>query len=221
MPDSFCPACGRAARDNDRYCRGCGGVLTDGARALGAIDEAESLVARGLLDEAIATVQRAIGIGETAELQVALSTLYLRRGGQKEARRALDRALQIDSGCAVAHAYVGGMLIHAGQVHEAHVRLDLARDLAPDDLIVLIKRAEFWLRLGIFDNARQELRHGLQNGGGSPQVRAMAETMFAAIERKSRGSFTRKLVSLPSLGALKNVIKHTPKAGTSAAEVEA
>lgn len=221
MPDQFCPSCGFGARGTDAFCRGCGAALTDDARAAGPIAEAEALVERGQLDEAIAALQRALSAAETPELHVAVSTLYLRRGDGAGARRALDRALALDPACAVAHAYVAGMDLHAGRVADAQDRLDHARDLAPDDLIVRIKRAEFWLRLGIFDNARAELRPALQNCGGSPDNRAIAEAMFASIEKRSRGSFTRKTVALPTLAAAKKLFRHGPARNAAPAEVEA
>ena len=167
MPSTeFCSGCGRGAREGDRYCRGCG-MLLDEAMAGEPIAEAEAYAAAGQLAQAIATIQRAIGAGESADLQIALCTLYLRRGGQGDARRALDRALALDANSAVAHAYIAGLDMHAGRVAEAQQRLDHALSLAPDDLIVRIKRAEYWLRLGIFDNAKLELRRALQNGGGA------------------------------------------------------
>lgn len=221
MPDQYCPSCGSGARSSDAFCRACGRALSDDARAAGPIAEAEALVERGQLDEAIATLQRALSEAETPDLHVAVCTLYLRRGDAAGARRALERAISLDPGCAVAHAYIAGMDLHAGRVADAQDRLDYARDLAPDDLIVRIKRAEYWLRLGIFDNARAELRHALQNGGGSPQNRAIAEAMFASIEKRSRGSFTRKTVALPSLGAAKKLFRHGPARDAARAEAEA
>ena len=220
MSAAFCPACGRRGEPHDLFCRACGGALTDAARASGPIAEAESLVSRGLLAEAIATVQRAIGEGGTPDLHVALATLYLRRGGAVEARRELDMALALDPRHAVAHAYVGGMLIDKGLVAEAQERLDLAVRLAPHDLIVLMKRAEYWLRLGIFSNARAELVHGLQDGGGAPHVRAMAEAMLTAVEMRSRNSFSRQLVSLPSLGGWKRVFRRSGHTAATPVEAE-
>ena len=221
MADTYCASCGHNSRAEDRFCRACGAPLTDDARADGPVAEAEALVSRGLLTDAIATIQRGLSEAETPELHVALSTLYLRRGDVTDARRALDRALAIDPNCAVAHAYIGGMLIHEGRVEEAQARLDLARDLAPDDLIVLMKRAEFWLRLGILDNARVELRHGLQDGGGSPQTRAMAETMYAAIEKRMRSSFVRKTVTFPSVRGLINLVRRPGSTPAATNEAEA
>ena len=221
MPDQYCPSCGSAARSIDAFCRGCGCALTDDALAAGPIAVAEALVERGFLDEAVATVQRALSEAETPELHLALSTLYLRRGDGDGARRGLDRAIALDASCAVAHAFVAGMDLHAGRVVEAQERLDHARDLAPDDLIVRVKRAEFWLRLGIFDNARAELRHALRNGGGSPQNRAIAEAMFASIEKRSRGSFTRKMVALPTFAAARKLFRHGTARDAAPAEAEA
>ena len=219
MAGNFCPSCGNRGEPHDLFCRGCGGALSEAARASGPIAEAESLVERGLLAEAIATVQRALGAGATPDLYVALATLYLRRGGAADARRELEEALALDPECAVAHAYAGGMLLQAGDVAEAQGRLDRAYELAPDDLIVLMKRAEFWLRLGIFENARAELKHGLQDGGGAPHTRAMAEAMLLAIEKRSRNSFTRQIVALPDVGALKRMFRRSGR--TAATPVEA
>ena len=59
MDTRFCPACGFRTQEGDRFCRGCGDALTDDARASGPIAEAEALVSRGQLEEAVATMQRA------------------------------------------------------------------------------------------------------------------------------------------------------------------
>ncbi len=219
MSGSFCPSCGNRGKPYDLFCRACGGALTEAARASGPIAEAASLVERGMLAEAIATVQRALSAGAAPDLHVALATLYLRRGGGAEAQRELEEALALDPECAVAHAYAGGMLLQAGDVAEAQGRLDLAYQLAPHDLIVLMKRAEFWLRLGIFEKARAELKHGLQDGGGEPHVRSMAEAMLLSVEKRSRNSFTRQLVALPDFGALKRMFRRSGR--TDATPVEA
>jgi Flp pilus assembly protein TadD len=221
MPAEFCPACGHHGQPSDLYCRGCGTALSDDARAMGPIAEAQALVERGLLDESIATIQRAIGETETPELHVALATLHLRRGGMTEARRSLDTALTLDPRCAVAHAYAGGLLLHAGQVHEAQEELEIALSLAPDDLIVLMKRAELWIRLGIFDRAKDDLRRGLRNGGGTPQTRALAEAMYAAAEKRSRGTFVRQMVKLPSLTGVVKLFKRPADLPAAPTEVEA
>ncbi len=220
MPTEFCPLCGHHGEPHDLFCRACGGALTDDARAGGAIVEAESLVTRGMLAEAIATIQRAIGQSETADLHVALATLYLRRGSAGGARREIEAALALDNNNAVAHAYMGGILLNAGEAEHARARLDLARDLAPNDLIVLMKRAEYWLRLGIFDNARHEIALGLQDGGGAPHVRAMAEMMLATIERRSKNSFSRQLVTLPRLGGIRRLVGRSQDEAEGSVEVE-
>jgi tetratricopeptide (TPR) repeat protein len=220
MSTEYCPVCGHHGEPHDLFCRACGGALTDAARAAGPIAEAESLVSRGMLAEAIATVQRAIGQADARDLHVALATLYMRRGGAAEARRELDAALALDPENAVAHAYVGGMLLDKGLVAEAQERLDLAVRLAPNDLIILMKRAEYWLRLGIFSNARAEITRGLQDGGGAPHVRAMAEAMLAAIEKRSRNSFTRQMVSLPSLTGFKRMFGRSDQTAATPTEAE-
>jgi tetratricopeptide (TPR) repeat protein len=220
MPASFCPSCGHRGESHDLFCRACGGALTDAARAAGPIAEADSLVARGLLTDAIATVQRAIGLGSTPDLHVALATLYMRRGGAAEARRELDAALALDPRSAVAHAYVGGMLLQAGDAAQAQERLDRAYELAPNDLIVLMKRAEYWLRLGIFEKARAELTQGLRDGGGAPHVRSMAEAMLLAVEKRSRNAFTRQTVALPDISALKRMFRRSGHTAATPAEAE-
>src|SRR5207249_10728034 len=103
--------------------------------------EAEAYAAAGQRAQAIATIQRAIGTAESADLQIALCTLYLRRGGQGDARRALDRALALDANSAGAHAYIAGLYMHAGRVAGAQQRLAHALSLAPHALSRRIKRA--------------------------------------------------------------------------------
>jgi tetratricopeptide (TPR) repeat protein len=216
----FCAACGREARINDRYCRGCGEALVDDARDAGPIGEAESLVARGHLDEAIATIQRAVGVRDSAELHVGLATLYLRRGGTAEATRELDRAIELDPGCAVAHAYTGALLVRRGLIDDAQAALDRALALAPNDIVVSLKRAEFFVALGILDNAAAELRHGLQNGGGAAETRAVAGKLLEDVERRLSRSVRRTPVSLPHLDGLRRVFGRAAAVPDAATEGE-
>lgn len=201
MPDLFCGACGRHSRPDDRFCRACGAALTDGAAAAGPIDEAEALVARGLLGDAIAVVRRGIGAADMADLRVALATLYLRRGDIDAATRELHAAVALDPSHAVAHAYTGALLLRTGDVDGAETALDRARDLAPDDLIVAMKRAEFFAALGILGRACDELRRGLAECGGAPDTRAAAARTLADLERRLARSITRRPARLPDLGA--------------------
>jgi len=220
---NYCPGCGRQASATDRYCRGCGDALTDDASIADPIAEAEAAMARGLLPEAIATLQRAIGEAPAAHLHVALATLYLRRGDGGQARRELERALDVDPEYGVAYAYLGGMAAQAGRVHDAEELLERAKSLAPNDVLVAIKRAEYWLLLGIYDSARDELRYALRESGGNPGERELAQSMLAAIEQRRRGSFTRNTVSLPNLGgALRSrfVRKSRQMAETEATECQ-
>jgi tetratricopeptide (TPR) repeat protein len=200
MPDEFCGACGRQGRPNDRFCRGCGESLTGEVIAGDPIREAESLAVGGHLTEAVATVLREIGAHDSAALRVALATLYLRRCGAGDAARELDRAIELDPGCAVAHAYRGALLVRLGRVDEAEEALDLARDLAPDDLLVTMKRAEYFIVLGVLGRACDELRHGLSEGGGDPDLRETATRTLAEVEQRLRGSITRHPANLPRLG---------------------
>jgi Flp pilus assembly protein TadD len=202
MHDDYCAACGRPRRSADRFCRGCGEPLDDVARTLGPIDEAEGLLARGHLDEAVVTLQRALGAHETAELHVALSTVYVRRGSVADAHRELERAVALDPHCAIAHAYAGALFMRAGRPDEARERLDLARELAPNDMVVSLKRAEMWLMLGVLGNAGAELEHGLLYGGGSEATRAAARKLLAEVEKRMSRSVTRKTVRLPGAGLM-------------------
>ncbi|MBI5289959.1 MAG: tetratricopeptide repeat protein [Chloroflexi bacterium] len=221
MHAEFCPSCGFRRQHGDRFCRGCGEALTGDARAVGPIAEAEALVARGLLDDAIARVQRALGEDEQPGLLVAQATLYLRRGDTVKAERSLDRAITIDPGCGVAYAYKGGLHLQTGAIDEGQELLDRALALTPHDLNVRIKRAEFWLRLGVLDRARDELREGLLNGGGSPGARAAAEALYANIEKRRRTSFTRTVVPLQAPGVLKRLFGRTRTAPDAQIEAEA
>ena len=94
------------------------------------------------------------GVARTTRLEVTSTSA--------EARTALTGALEDISG------------IFPGR---ATLRLRRAVELDPKDLVVRIKRAELWLRLGIFDRAHDEMREGLLNGGGSPSARAAAEAL--------------------------------------------
>ncbi|MDE3097045.1 MAG: hypothetical protein KGK07_13735 [Chloroflexota bacterium] len=195
---TFCPACGQRAPGPDRYCRRCGAAIADAATS-GPIAEAEALAARGELTAAFAVLQRALAESDAADTHVALGTLELRRGDAAAMRRHLEQALAIDPGYALAYAYLGGLETDAGRIAAALDLLDRARALAPTDLLVALKRAELWTRLGVLDRAHDELRDALRNDGGAPEHRALAQSMLAAVDRKRQTSFVRRPVSLPTL----------------------
>ena len=208
---TFCPACGQRAPGPDRYCRRCGAAIGDAAIA-GPIAEAEALAARGELTAAFAVLQRALGEGDAAEIHVALGTLELRRGDAAAMRRHLEQALAIDPEYGLAYAYLGGLEAEAGRVAAALDLLDRARTLAPTDLLVALKRAELWMRLGVLDRAHDELRGALQNDGGAPEHRALAQSMLPAVDRKRQTSFVRRPVSFPAVraGALLGWMRRRP-----------
>lgn len=222
MADEFCGACGRHGRPDDRFCRGCGAALGDGPAEPDPITESASLADRGHLTDAIATVQRAITLGDSADLRVALATLCLRRGDIDAASRELERAVQLDASCAIAHAYAGALLVRRGRVAEAGEALDRALGLAPDDLVVAMKLAEYFAVLGVLERARDELRRGLEDGGGSPDARIVAARMLEETEKRLRGSVTRRPVDLPELGRVgRAVARRRTESALNATRVEA
>lgn len=222
MADEFCGACGRQGRPADRFCRGCGAQLSDAPPDDDHITAAASLAERGHLTEAVATVQRAITAGDTADLRVALATLYLRRGDVDAAARELDLAVQLNPACAVAHAYAGALLARRGRVAEGGDALDRALELAPFDLLVAMKRAEYFTVLGVLERARDELRRGLDDGGGAPDARAAAARMLEEIEKRLRSSVIRRPVSLPDFGPVgRSLSRRRTESALNATRVEA
>jgi len=218
MPRSFCTACGCEARTSDRFCRACGEALTDDAAPLARIS---ALAEGGRLSEAIAETTRALAAApDDADLHIALALLQLRAGALHSALDELARALALDPRSPVAHAYTGALLLRQGHVDAARDHLDRARALAPHDLTVALKRAEFWLALGILGNARDELRDALRDGGGSPATRAAAARMLASVEARMRRAITRRTPPLPSLNLLRAAGRTRPAPGKDRTNVE-
>lgn len=223
MTFEFCASCGLQGRPRDRFCRACGEPLFDSATSDQApFDIARALADAGRIDEAIASLKTALAEGQSAELHVALATLYLRRGGGAAAAMGeLDRALERDPSSGVAHAYVGALLVATGRIEDGVTHLDRARDLAPNDIIVAIKRAEYWLRIGVLDRARSELRAALLNGGGEPDVRAVARELLESVNGRVKSSFVRRTVALPGLPRISRALRRRSQPAVPAlAEIE-
>lgn len=223
MDAEFCGHCGRRSRELDHFCRGCGTALGDAAAAVDPVGEAEALASQGRLSDAIASIQRGIGVADSAELRVALGALYARDSRLDDAAGAFDAALALDPDCAVAHAYLGALLVRRGRVADAEDALERARDLAPNDLLVSLKRAEYFNALGILERACDELRHGLTYGGGEAEVRAAAGKQLADLERRLGRSVRRHPGRLPHLPGLKAVLRIGSRErhrGVSAPEME-
>ena len=111
----------------------------------------------------------------------------------EEAIQAFTKALAVDPAYAPARAFLGIELLKKYRVHEAEAALEQALNGDPTNLLVHIKYAEYYYRLGFYHRAVGMLEQGLQTPhGANEHVVALARRFLLDARRKSKNSILRE-----------------------------
>src|SRR5579871_3383554 len=118
---------------------------------------------RGNYGNALQKFQDAIQIDpQRPQPHFAAAILYQEQEQYEETKRYLLQALALDPSYAPARAYLGIVLFHEHAVEEAHEELDQALLDMPTNLLVRIKYAEYYYRLGMYASSVELLEKGLR-----------------------------------------------------------
>lgn len=124
---------------------------------------------------------------------VNLAIALIEHGATNEARWELETVLRTDPRCAVARAYLGIELFKLNEVEAAREELKKAVRLAPTNLLVLVKFAEYYYRLGFFPRSATILEQALQLPyEGNEQIVALAKQSLARARQKCKGLIIRE-----------------------------
>ena len=123
----------------------------------------------------------------------ALAQAYLDQGLSEETKAALEQALAVDPGYVPARAYLGIELFKRYDLDGAQDALDRALQDEPTNLLVHIKYAEYYYRLGFYPRAVEMLERGL-NGphAANEHVVAMAHQLLSQARQKCKGLVLRE-----------------------------
>ncbi len=159
-----------------------------------------------LLDRGYAALRRGDPEAALRQFQLAVENAPLRpqarfgmamacmeQGSSEGAERALRAALEVEPGYAPARAYLGLIFLQRYDVDAAQDELDQALRDAPTNLLVHIKYAEFYYRLGFYHRAVSLLEQGLKRPhGANEHVVALARQLLAQARQKNKGAIIRE-----------------------------
>jgi tetratricopeptide (TPR) repeat protein len=138
--------------------------LWSGTRAV------EQALARADLPRALDAARVLLhGVGSVAEAWHLYGVVRHRLGHERQAERALRRALRCDEQCADAHNRLGILLAGRGDVDEGHRHLVRAHELAPSDPATLLHLAQTCAMLGRTGDALQHVT-AAESLGADPKL---------------------------------------------------
>ncbi len=122
----------------------------------------------------------------------AAAMAYLEQEKTEAAMQNLRDALNVDPAYASARAYLGILLLQLYDVDGAQHELEQALHDSPTSLLVHIKYAEFYYRLGFYPRAVTLLEHGLKiPHRANEHIVAMARSLLRQSRQKSKGIIVR------------------------------
>lgn len=149
---------------------------------------------RGDVEAALRHFQRATEEApDRPNAYFALAQAYLEQGSGEHVIRSLEAALKADPKYAQARAYLGIELLKQYDVHGAEDALDQALKDEPNNLLVHIKYAEYYYRLGFYPRAVALLEQGLSRPhGANEHVVALAKNLLKQARQRTKNIIIRE-----------------------------
>ena len=158
------------------------------------LDAGYACLRRGDPEAARSRFQHAINSEPTRpQGYFALAQSYLDQDLQQETRGALEDALQHDPAYVPARAYLAIELLKAYDLDGAQQELERALQDEPANLLVHIKYAEYYYRLGFYNRSVEILERGLRAPhGANEHIVAMARKFLSESRQKSKNIILRE-----------------------------
>ncbi len=157
------------------------------------LDSGYAALRRGDPEVALSYFQCAIDQNpDHPQTYFAAAMAYLEQEKTEEAMQSLRNALSVDPIYASARAYIGILLLGLHDVDEAQREFEQALHDDPTNLLVHIKYAEFYYRLGFYPRAVALLEQGLKAPHrANEHVVAMARSLLTQSRQKSKTIIVR------------------------------
>lgn len=158
------------------------------------LDKGYACLRRGDSDTALIRFRHAAEIEpELPQAYFGMAVVYLESESSKETVAALEKALEIDPGYVTARAYLGVEYLKLYDIEKAEVELERALKDEPTNLLVHIKYAEYYYRLGFYHRCVELLAQGLKGPhGANEHVVAMARQLLVQAREKSKNMILRE-----------------------------
>ncbi len=158
------------------------------------LDAGYACLRRGDPEAARSRFQHAIDTEPTRpQGYFALAQSYLEQGLRQETREALESALRVDPTYVPARAYLAIELLKAYDIDGAQQELEHALRDEPANLLVHIKYADYYYRLGFYNRSVEMLERGLRGPhGANEHIVAMARQFLCEARQKSKNIILRE-----------------------------
>jgi Tfp pilus assembly protein PilF len=142
-----------------------------------------------------------------------LAQTYLKQNiSSEEAIQALEKALEADPKYVSARAFLGVEFLKKYDIHRAEEALDQALSDEPTNLLVHVKYAEYYYRLGFYNRTVELLEQGLHAPhGANEHVVALARHFLSEARVKSRSIIIREPPDPRPLRLLRLFSRFKPK----------
>lgn len=191
------------------------------------LDKGYACLRRGDPDAAKTRFQHAITTDpQRPQAYFGLAQAYIQqvseRESSEEAYQALLKALEVDPTYIPARAYLAIEYFKRYQIDDAQQELDRALHDEPTNLLVHIKYAEYFYRLGFYHRSVEMLEKGLQGPhGANEHVVALARQLLVQSKQKSRTIILRQPPDpRPVLHFFARLLPHRSKKMQSSDKVE-
>lgn len=161
------------------------------------LEKGYACLRRGNPEAARARFQHAIDVEpEHPQGYFGLAQTYLDPQNQlasQDVIQALEKALEVDPKYVPARAFLGIELLKKYDIHGAEEALNQALGDEPTNLLIHIKYAEYYYRLGFYNRTMEWLERGLQAPhGANEHIVALARRFLSEARQKSKGIIVRE-----------------------------
>lgn len=158
------------------------------------LEKGYAALRRGDVEAALRHFQRATDEApERPQAYFALAQAHIEQGSSERTKRSLESALNVDPKYAQARAFLGLELLKQYDVSGAEDALDQALKDEPNNLLVRIKYAEYYYRLGFYHRSVELLEEGLHRPhGANEHIVAMAKSLLTQARQRTKKTILRE-----------------------------
>lgn len=169
----YCPSCGSKVDPSWKHCARCGNALP--VLDAGETGASQPPSERDRLRNEL--WQAALGLMRQSKLD--------------EAETAVGKFLDNFPNNADGHALAAAILVKLYRMDDARVHLDRAQQIDPSSAYVHISSAQYWLALGMFSEALEDLEKADAASADDPMLHNNLHMSIRQLREKAKGAYTR------------------------------